>query len=320
MHRTSRSRIPARWSWLFPVLLTALFANMLVWPQTTVEAKPLGAIREFNVTLKAPDLIVPNVFQVNVGDTIRFRTKNEGPAPHNLHIGGNGVDVQSPTWMAGQEGVWEHTFLRPGVYALYCTVAARGLEPLQHRHLGPMEGVIVVTEPGQTADLSRYETRAQRLDAVNNSGVGGAAYLQPSADGSWRVRVQLTGLKPGTSYQAGLYGRSGAGCSSGLIGNLSGPVTASSASGMVLFTSSGPTEPLYYVGVRDSSGNVACSNPASAVTGVGNQPAGGMTMSGPTALPRTGATDAQAMAMALFGLGAVLTGSAFTLRLRRRRA
>lgn len=315
---TGTSRIPGRWAWLFPVLLTAMFANMMVWPTTTVEAKPLSAVREFSVTLKAPDLIVPNVFHITLGDTIRFNVKNEGPAPHNLHIGGNGVDVESPTWPSGGTAVWEHTFLRAGVYSLYCTVSARGFEPLQHRHVGPMEGVIVVTNPGQTMmGTSRFETRAMRVDAQGSSGVSGNAFLQQSADGSVRVRVQATGLRPGATYQAGLFDLNSISCSGGMVGNLSAPWMASSASGMLLFTASGPIESVGAVAIREGGNLVACGNTSSLVTGVGNMPAA-MGTARPSTLPRTGEADIPVTALWLMGFGILLTGSAFTLRRRQR--
>lgn len=312
MQRVSASITP--WLWTVPAVVAGVLASFLLLPQPTVEAKPLGAVREFSVTLKAPDLIVPNTFAVNVGDTIRFRVTQEGPAPHNLHIGGNGVDVESPTWTAGSVGVWEYTFSRPGVYALYCSVGARG-QPLGilHRHVGPMEGVIVVTDAGAPApDLSRWQARNVRLGSLGGSGVTGTAHLQQSADGSIRVRVEASGLRPGTFYLSGLYDRRSVNCVGGLIGGLAGFATPlqprQDGTAQILYTTSGPIDNWFSVSIREGAAApgspVACGDTSSTVLGVGATPAA----PAPAALPRTGDADLRGLLLAALALSALTLG------------
>ncbi|MBM2827162.1 MAG: Copper binding protein, plastocyanin/azurin family [Dehalococcoidia bacterium] len=204
------SRILRARVWLVFGLMLVLLGSVLGSPLTITEAKPSADVREFSVTFENPDRISPNVFTVDVGDTIRFNMKNNTNSPHDFHIGGNGVDVQSEHVEKGQSGVWEYTFEQPGVYALYCTIEGRvpGVTA-PHRATGPMEGVIVVTEPGATADLERYQARTVELGTVDNSGVTGTAYLQPRADGGTSVRIEADGLTVGRSYFAELHDRSG---------------------------------------------------------------------------------------------------------------
>lgn len=309
--------------WIIPALLVGLFlvallGSVLPLPPQTVEAKPLGAVREYDVTLKSPDLIVPNTFAVNVGDTIRFRVKQEGPAPHNLHIGGNGVDVESPRWPRDTSAVWEYSFTRPGVYALWCSVLGRipGVSPT-HRDVGPMEGVIVVTEAGTPlADLSQYQTRNVPLQAIGASGISGTAHLQPRADGAVGVRVQLSGLKPNALYFFNVR-RNSADCLGGQLGNPSAPVQAEGTTARILQTHGGSLSNEYSVSIREGTSPpgtvVACGDSTKAVLGAGAVvPA---TPAAPAVLPRTGEGAFFPLALATT-LGGLLLGLGVLVRRR----
>lgn len=316
--------------WLIAIVLTGHLASMVLWPQQMVEARPLGAVRAFDVVLKTPDLIVPNVFAVNVGDTIRFNIRMQGGAPHNLHIGGNGVDVQSPIWQGdGVTGVWEFTFTRAGVYALYCTQGQAAILPLTHRHVGPMEGVIVVTDAGAPApDLYRYQTRNVRLSADGGSGITGVAHIQPKADGGLSVRVEGYGARPGTAYISGLYDRRSVNCRGGLMGAFASTREArADGTVRIVYQTPGPIESWYQVSIREGTpanqtaqSVRACGEVSNVVIGVdtlADTPGPAPAPAVPAALPRTGDSVPESV---LFGM-AVLGSLALCLGvLLRRRA
>ena len=67
--------------------------------------------------------------------TVTFEISNDGEAPHNIEIEGNGVEEVSDTFDAGQSG--EFTVdLEPGEYDFYCAVDG-------HKDLG-MDGTLTV--------------------------------------------------------------------------------------------------------------------------------------------------------------------------------
>jgi plastocyanin len=86
-------------------LFVALFAWSFVQPTESAQAAPSGKVVTVNVTLNDLYFDPPNL-SATAGDTIIFNMRNAGNLPHNIHIGGQGIDVQSPTLQAGQSGTW----------------------------------------------------------------------------------------------------------------------------------------------------------------------------------------------------------------------
>jgi plastocyanin len=63
--------------------------------------------------------------------TVTFAVSNDGSAPHNLEIEGNGVEEELPADLSGGESGELTVDLQPGTYEWYCPVgnhAAMGME------------------------------------------------------------------------------------------------------------------------------------------------------------------------------------------------
>ncbi|MSQ10379.1 MAG: LPXTG cell wall anchor domain-containing protein [Dehalococcoidia bacterium] len=254
-----------------------------------------------NVTLNDLYFDPPNL-AATAGGTIIFNMRNAGNLPHNIHIGGQGMDVQSQTLQAGQTGTWSVTLPSMGVYAIYCAVGLG--TPNLHRIRG-MDGTINV---GAAADPAAMQTRRMAMTTIGGSGVGGTAIIQPRADGATHVQVNAMGLIPGAGYFSGTYTAASSNCSGGLLPPFAVPVAAN-AQGMatINYVGSAPASQIVSVSVRAGAPPAnpqqvrACADPRIAVA-----PAA------PAALPRTG-DDAtplmallSALAMAALGAGVAL--------------
>jgi plastocyanin len=63
--------------------------------------------------------------------TVTFAVSNDGSAPHNLEVEGNGVEEELPADLSGGESGELTVDLQPGTYEWYCPVgnhAAMGME------------------------------------------------------------------------------------------------------------------------------------------------------------------------------------------------
>ena len=83
--------------------------------------------------------LTPSEVVVAAGSAVRFVVTNAGALPHALSVEGDGFYAESAAVGSNQTTRLEVTFTVPGVYDLFCPVAAG-----QHRALG-QEGLLTVT-------------------------------------------------------------------------------------------------------------------------------------------------------------------------------
>lgn len=286
--------------------LAALFLALFAWsfnqPAESAQAAPSGKVITVNVTMGDLYFDPPNL-AATAGDTIVFNMRNAGNFPHNIHIGGQGMDVQSQTLQAGQTGVWSVTLPTSGVYAMYCAVGAG--TPNYHRTRG-MDGTINV---GAAADPAAMATRRIAVSPLLGSRIGGTAIIQPRADGATHVQVNATGLTAGAMYYSGAYGAGSSSCVGDLLSPIAAPAAAN-AQGMVTinYVVSAPASRIVAASVRQG---VPPPTPEQLIGCADTR--GAATPAAPAALPRTG-DDATPLMALLSALAIAALGAGFALR------
>lgn len=242
--------------------LAALFLALFAWSlQPAVEpaqAAPSGKVITVDISME-DFYFEPGNFSATAGDTIVFNMRNNGAFPHHLHIGGQGIDVQSPTLRSGETATWAVTFPRPGLYAIYCNIAAG--TPNHHRLLGS-EGTVSV---GATSDGTPLAPLRIPVTGVAGSGIRGEALVQPRADGATSVAVTASGLTAGTVYMLAAHDSSSRACSGGNLPVTGGaPVLINRTSATMGWVVSAPANRIAAVSLLAGGNNgqlAACGDP-----------------------------------------------------------
>jgi plastocyanin len=141
------------------------------WAPGVAQALPLGQAAQPQVV--RVDLtewaLSPSRVAVAAGRPVRFIASNGGAIPHALVVEGAGVRAETPSIGSAGSARLEVTFAAPGVYDLFCPIAAG-----QHRLLG-QDGRLaaVAAAPGATYPLTDDAADESILVAI--LGPGGAA-------------------------------------------------------------------------------------------------------------------------------------------------
>ena len=114
----------------------ALPCHWAAGPVAAVHAQGVSA-QEVRISLVEWALVPPAITTI-AGRPVRFLAANDGALPHALAVEGTGFYAETATIGSGAVERLELIFTAPGVYDLYCPVAAG-----QHRALG-QEGVLTV--------------------------------------------------------------------------------------------------------------------------------------------------------------------------------
>lgn len=98
--------------------------------------------------------IVPEEIRANVGDTLRFDVLNQGTAPHNLIVCGDGTKPQeactdrwgfTPMLEANQSAPLTFTIEKAGTFDYYCSIPG-------HKG-GGMKGLLIVSGGDESSSI-----------------------------------------------------------------------------------------------------------------------------------------------------------------------